>query len=82
MWGSQLRIFRPGAELQDLGRSRFCFFNHRLLGSCFLGLLFRILNINHQKELLRSLWVTMQRLPDGTLRTTSVLIRTSPTMRC
>ena len=30
---------------------------HRLLSSSFLGLPYRILNMNHKKELLRSLWV-------------------------
>ena len=30
---------------------------HRLLSSSFLGLPCRILNTNHKKELLRSLWV-------------------------
>ena len=30
---------------------------HRPLSSCFLGLPYRILNINHKKELLRGLWV-------------------------
>ena len=30
---------------------------HRLLSSSFLGLPYRILNINHNKELLRGLWV-------------------------
>ena len=29
---------------------------HRLLSSSFLGLPYRILNMNHKKELLRSLW--------------------------
>ena len=32
-------------------------FTHRLLSSSFLGLLYRILNMNPEKELLRSLWV-------------------------
>ena len=32
-------------------------FTHRLLSSSFSGLPYRILNINHKKELLRSLWV-------------------------
>ena len=32
-------------------------FAHRLLSSSVLGLPTRILNINHKKELLRSLWV-------------------------
>ena len=32
-------------------------FTHRLLSSSFLGLPYRILNTNHKKELLRSLWV-------------------------
>ena len=31
---------------------------HRLLCSSFLGLPYRILDINHRKELLRSLWVS------------------------
>ena len=30
---------------------------HRPLSSWFLGLPYRILNINHKKELLRGLWV-------------------------
>ena len=30
---------------------------HRLLSSSFLGLPYRILNMNHTKELLKSLWV-------------------------
>ena len=30
---------------------------HRPLSSAFLGLPYRILNINHKKELLRSIWV-------------------------
>ena len=33
---------------------------HRLLGSSFLGLPYRILYINHRKELLRSLWVVLR----------------------
>ena len=32
----------------------------RLLSSSFLGLPYRILNINHQKELLRGLWVDLK----------------------
>ena len=32
-------------------------FAHRPLSSSFLGLPYRILNINHKKELLRGLWV-------------------------
>ena len=36
-------------------------YTHRLLSSSFLGLPYRILNMNHKKELLRSLWV-MQRI--------------------
>ena len=35
-------------------------FTHRLLSSSFLGLPYRILNINHEKELLRSLWVALR----------------------
>ena len=31
---------------------------HRLLSSSFLGSPYRLLNINHKKELLRGLWVT------------------------
>ena len=30
---------------------------HRTLSSSFLGLPYRILNMNHKKELLRGLWV-------------------------
>ena len=32
-------------------------FTHKPLSSSFLGLPYRILNINHKKELLRGLWV-------------------------
>ena len=31
--------------------------SHRPLSSSFLGLLYRLLNINHKKELRRGLWV-------------------------
>ena len=34
--------------------------SHRPLSSSFLGLPYRILNINHKKELLRGLWVSSQ----------------------
>ena len=34
-------------------------FTHRLLSSSFLGLPYRILNMNHKKEVLRSLWVSL-----------------------
>ena len=33
---------------------------HRPLSSSFLGLRYRILNINHKKELLRDLWVSIE----------------------
>ena len=36
---------------------------HRPLGSSFLGLPSRILNINHKKELLRGLWVGLRVSP-------------------
>ena len=36
--------------------------NHRPQSSSFLGLPYRILNINHRKELLRDLWVTKEQL--------------------
>ena len=32
---------------------------HRPLSSSFLGLPYRILSINHEKELLRGLWVSV-----------------------
>ena len=32
---------------------------HRLLSSSFLGVPYRILHMNHKKELLRSLWVVL-----------------------
>ena len=35
---------------------------HRPLSSSVLGLPYRILNINHEKELLRGLWVMLTRL--------------------
>ena len=41
-----------------VGNSRRLKFTRRPLSSSFLGLPKRILNINHKKELLRSLWVT------------------------
>ena len=37
-------------------------FTHRLQSSSFLGLPYRILNINHKKELLWSLWVVLSQL--------------------
>ena len=40
---------------------------HRPRSSSFLGLPYRILNVNHKKELLRSLWVVLS-LPRGTRR--------------
>ena len=49
-FGSGLRGLRFGV----LG------FIHRLLNSSFLGLPYRILNMNHKKELLRSLWVGLR----------------------
>ena len=33
---------------------------HRPLSSSFLGLPYRILNINHKEELLRGLWVGLR----------------------
>ena len=44
---------------------------HRLLGSSFLGLPYRILNIEHKKELLRTLWVP--RLNKNTQKARSVI---------
>ena len=40
----------------------FCVSTHRLLSSSFWGLPYRILNMNHKKEQLRSLWVGAQSL--------------------
>ena len=37
----------------------------RLLSSSLLGLPYKILNTNHKKELLRSLWVQLRLLPHG-----------------
>ena len=45
-----------GFRVQGLGRIEQTT-THRLLSSSFLGLPYRILNANHKKELLRSLWV-------------------------
>ena len=42
-------------------------FTHRPLSSSFLGLPYRILNINHKKELLRGLWVGSRTLGFGVL---------------
>ena len=54
-----LRTLRLG--FRDLNGSRRALlyndYTHRLLGSSFLGLPYRILNMNPKKELLRSLWV-------------------------
>ena len=36
-------------------------FTHRPRSSSFLGLPYRILNLNHKKELLRGLWVELKR---------------------
>ena len=36
---------------------------HRLLSSSFLGIPYRIPNTNHNKELLRSLWVNPKKVP-------------------
>ena len=38
---------------------------HRPLSSSLLGLLYRILNISHRKELLRGLWVTEPQQPEA-----------------
>ena len=43
----------PGARLTVVQG----FSTHRPLSSSFLGLPYRILNMNHKKELLRRLWV-------------------------
>ena len=49
---------------------------HRLLSSSFLGLPYRILNKNHKKELLRSLWVCIWTEPVyGFRQSFSFLIR-------
>ena len=50
-WGFQFFRIGPTPESDCL------WFTHSLLGSSFLGLPYRILNMNHKKELLRSLWV-------------------------
>ena len=50
-FGSGSWSLRPNFVLElQLARS-----THRILSSSFLGLPYRILNINHNKELLRSL---------------------------
>ena len=61
---SNLGIPRIGAEDVKVGASVILQLGivtrsgaHRLLSSSFLGLPYRILNMNHKKELLRSLWV-------------------------
>ena len=43
-------------------------FTHRPLSSSFLELTYRILNINHKKELLRGLWGVSTRLLLGVYR--------------
>ena len=40
-------------------------YTHRPLSSSLLGLLYKILNINHKKELLRGLWVDVLWFPDS-----------------
>ena len=52
---SQARDDEGGSLL--LGGSWVVISTHRLLSSSFLGLPFRILNVNHKKELVRSLSV-------------------------
>ena len=44
-------------ELRVLGLSASVLHAHRLLSSSFWGLAYGILNMNHKKELLRSLWI-------------------------
>ena len=44
---------RRGSLMETMG-------THRPLSSSFLGLPYRILNMNHKKELLRGLWVETQ----------------------
>ena len=66
-WGSQDEMsFRVSLEAKMTSASRLLGFDfgfgvleytHRLLSSSFLGLPYRIRNMNHKKELLRSLWV-------------------------
>ena len=73
---SLMRISRRFASKPECGHRRSIFsfaaparfpllFDHRSthkpLSSSFLGLPYRILNINHKKELLRGLWVNMSR---------------------
>ena len=42
-------------------------FTHRPLSSSFLGLPYRILDMNHKKELLRGLWVDHPIMPEAAL---------------
>ena len=47
------RFWSSASESEEVGLIP----THRPLSSSFLGVLYRILNINHKKELLRGLWV-------------------------
>ena len=52
-WRGEVSSKRRNPEQQSLLEVP----THRLLSSSFLGLPYRILNMNHKQELLRSLWV-------------------------
>ena len=59
---------RPSVSFSSLLRP-----THRPLSSSFLGLLYRILNINHKKELLRGLWVHSKDSDSGVRYTVPLL---------
>ena len=56
VWGLR-RVLAVFEEAPHGPGSRLCRTTHRLLSSSFLGFPYRILNRNHKKELLWSLWV-------------------------
>ena len=45
---------------KDQGSKSVAVLTHRLLNGSLLGLPYRILNIHHKKELLRSLWISAE----------------------
>ena len=55
LWGLQL----DNAESMMKSSGQWGYIAHRPLSSSYWGLPYRILNINHRKELLRGLWVAL-----------------------
>ena len=53
----QGHMVSPRPNILAKGSKQLCILTQRPLSSSFLGLPYRILNINNKKELLRGLWV-------------------------